>query len=338
MIFKLLIIAILCSALNHLFNKNNYYLKIEKDLHQNFANKSYVLPVGGIYIFISIIILNLYYLNNAYFYFFIMVLIGTLSDFKKLNSPIIRLSFQILAILACVINNEITLSSTRLLFLDSILEYKLFNIIFVCFCVLIVINGTNFIDGLNGLVITYYSIIISFLYLLNLENQLFQNSEFLISLLIILLLLLVFNFMNKIYLGDSGSYLLGFLFGIYLIKFYMNNQYISPYYIILLLWYPCFENLFSIIRKYSYNLSPTLPDTRHLHQLIFNFLKLKIENKSNNFVNNLSSIIINLYNLLIFLIGYNYITKTDVLISLILINIFFYLCTYLYLLKKILNK
>ena len=178
-----------------------------------------------------------------------MLLIGCLSDFKKLNSPILRLSFQILVILACVLNNEITLSSTRLSFLDSILEYQLFNVIFVCFCILIVINGTNFIDGLNGLVITYYSLVISFLYLLSLENQLFQNSEFLISLLIVLLLLLVFNFMNKIYLGDSGSYLLGFLFGVYLIKLYMNNQYISPYYIILLLWYPCFENLFSIIRK-----------------------------------------------------------------------------------------
>ncbi len=338
MILNLLIIVIMCSGLNYLFNKNNYYLKTEKDLHQNFTNKSYVLPVGGIYIFISIIIFNLYFLNIIYFYLFIMLLIGCLSDFKKLNSPILRLSFQILVILACVLNNEITLSSTRLSFLDSILEYQLFNVIFVCFCILIVINGTNFIDGLNGLVITYYSLVIFFLYLLSLENQLFQNSEFLISLLIVLLLLLVFNFMNKIYLGDSGSYLLGFLFGVYLIKLYMNNQYISPYYIILLLWYPCFENLFSIIRKYSYNLSPTLPDTRHLHQLIFNFLKLKIKNKNNNFVNNFSSIIINLYNFMIFLVGYNFVTKTDVLIFLILVNIFFYSYAYFYLLKKILNK
>ena len=52
MILNLLIIIIMCSGLNYLFNKNNYYLKTEKYLHQNFTNKSYVLPVGGIYIFI----------------------------------------------------------------------------------------------------------------------------------------------------------------------------------------------------------------------------------------------------------------------------------------------
>ena len=181
-----------------------------------------------------------------------------------------RLFLQILVILICVLNNDITLSSTRLVFLDTILEYKLFNIVFVSFCILIVVNGTNFIDGLNGLVITYYSIILFFLILLGLENYLFQNSEFLVS-LITLLVLLVFNFMNKIYLGDGGSYLLGFLFAIYLIKLYMSNQHISPYFIILLLWYPCYENLFSIMRKYSYKLSPITPDTKHLHQLLFNF-------------------------------------------------------------------
>ena len=150
--------------------------------------------------------------------------------------------------------------------------------------------------------------------------------------------MLILNLFNKIYIGDSGSYLLGFFIATILIKTYVENPFLSPYFIILLIWYPCFENLFSIIRKYSYNLSPTLPDTRHLHQLIFNFLKLKIKNKNNNFVNNFSSIIINLYNFMIFLVGYNFVTKTDVLISLILVNIFFYSYAYFYLLKKILNK
>ena len=177
-----------------------------------------------------------------------------------------------------------------------------------------------------------------FLILLGLENYLFQNSEFLVSLLITLLVLLVFNFMNKIYLGDGGSYLLGFLFAIYLIKLYMSNQHISPYFIILLLWYPCYENLFSIIRKYSYKLSPISPDTKHLHQLLFNYLKLRFKKKSNNFINNISSIVINIYNFSTFFIGYHFSSKTDILISLILINIFVYSYAYFSFLKKILNK
>ena len=39
------------------------------------------------------------------------------------------------------------------------------------------------------------------------------------------------------------------------------------------LWYPCFENLFSIIRKFNFKKSPISPDNKHLHQLLFIFLK-----------------------------------------------------------------
>ena len=34
----------------------------------------------------------------------------------------------------------------------------IFNYIFVTFCILIILNGTNFTDGLNTLVIGYYLI------------------------------------------------------------------------------------------------------------------------------------------------------------------------------------
>jgi UDP-N-acetylmuramyl pentapeptide phosphotransferase/UDP-N-acetylglucosamine-1-phosphate transferase len=50
-------------------------------------------------------------------------------------------------------------------------------------------------------------------------------------------------------MGDSGSYLIAIIIGIYLIKFYELNILISPYYIALLLWYPAFENLFSLVRR-----------------------------------------------------------------------------------------
>ena len=62
------------------------------------------------------------------------------------------------------------------------------------------------------------------------------------------------------FIGDSGSYVLGFIFGYLLIEVYITNQNLSPFYIILLVWYPCFETLFSIIRKFRLNRSPILPD------------------------------------------------------------------------------
>ena len=70
-------------------------------------------------------------------------------------------------------------------------------------------------------------------------------------LIIFLSIVFLLNFLNKIYLGDAGSYLISFLTAYFLLDFYSNNDSISPYFICLLLWYPAFENLFSILRRFS---------------------------------------------------------------------------------------
>ena len=72
-------------------------------------------------------------------------------------------------------------------------------------------------------------------------------------------------------MGDNGAYSLGFLIGFILIEIYNSNKEISPYFIVLLLWYPCFEILFSIIRKILFKINPLKPDTGHLHQKLFVF-------------------------------------------------------------------
>ena len=140
--------------------------------------------------------------------------------------------------------------------------------------------------------------------------------------------LILFNFFNKLYLGDNGSYLLGFIFGTLLIILFKNSENISPFFIILLLWYPCYENLFSIIRKYKLSLSPLKPDNKHFHQLLYYFLKKKF-NLSSILSNNLSSIIINIFNLSILYIGSKNIYNGQFQVSLISVNIFLY--TFLYL-------
>ena len=52
---------------------------------------------------------------------------------------------------------------TRVNILDYLLKNYIFSIIFTSFCILIIINGTNFIDGINTLAIGYYLIICSVL-------------------------------------------------------------------------------------------------------------------------------------------------------------------------------
>ena len=89
---------------------------------------------------------------------------------------------------------------------------------------------------------------------------------------IVLFILLIFNLSGYLYLGDSGSYLLSLFTGFFLIEFSNANPAISPYFIIVLLWYPCFELLFSMIRRFLKKKETYKPDTEHLHQLFYKLI------------------------------------------------------------------
>ena len=128
-------------------------------------------------------------------------------------------------------------------------------------------------------------------------------------------------------MGDSGSYLIGFFFGYFLLSIYENNQLFSPYFVALLLWYPAFEILFSILRKLNMRKSPFNPDNRHFHHLLFFFIDKRF-NLKKNYSNNLSSIVIIFYNLIIFLISTININQTMFQVTLIIFNVGVYLVIY----------
>ena len=212
----------------------------------------------------------------------------------------------------------------------------IYLIFFCTFCIVILVNGSNFIDGLNGIVSGYYIIILIALVSIGTFSSI-ADQNFIQFTIFVLFLMLILNLFNKIYIGDSGSYLLGFFIATILIKTYVENPFLSPYFIILLIWYPCFENLFSIIRKLKTNMSPLKPDNLHLHQLIFKFFCIILILKK-NFINNLSSLIILSYNLIIILISLTDVINSKFQILLIIINIITYLCIYLFLLENKLIK
>ena len=211
--------------------------------------------------------------------------------------------------------------------LDNLISYKYANYFFVCFCVLIVINGSNFFDGLNTLSTGYYLLITLILIYLNFTDKIIFEDLFLRNLLVVLIIIYTFNFFNKIFIGDSGSYLLGFFFSIFLINFYAYNQQLSPFYIILLLWYPAFETLFSMVRKNILNRSPMRPDINHLHQLIFYYIKKRYF-KTVLLANLISAHTINMYNFIIFLVATHFLSNTQVQIILILLNLTIYTVIY----------
>ena len=245
-----------------------------------------------------LIFTSYYYLNLLNFtYVFFIFCVGFLSDIKKINSPKLRFIIQTLIVLGVVYFSSITVPETKIIFLDQLLTNNTFRIFFSIFCILIVINGCNFIDGVNTSLIGYCLIVSLSLYYLDLNGvEISQIVDF-YNLIPVLIALFILNFFNKLYLGDGGSYFLGLLFALCLINTYQINNNISPYFIVCLLWYPAFENLFSILRKKNLSRSPLDPDTNHLHQIIFLYLKKNFNIKS-IYLNTATGMIINIYNLI----------------------------------------
>jgi len=320
-IFLFLIFLLISKkCLKFSFNKNT------RLPHQTYAADKYVPLLGGYFILIPVFFNHTILFQNLLFLF--IFLTGVLSDIRLLNSPKLRFLIQFCLAMLFIIFSKIYLNNTSIGILDNLLGYKFFNILFVAFCILILMNGTNFIDGLNGLVSGYYIIILLIIIYLGNNNINFVNYNFYKILIFTLSIIFILNLLNKIYLGDGGSYLLSFVIGIGIIQLYSQNTQISALFIVLLLWYPCFENLFSIMRKLYQKKSPLHPDNKHFHQLAFNFIKKRFKIKNNLLSNNITSILIISYNMGVLFLGSLYIHHTNYQVLIIVFNILFYIFLY----------
>ena len=278
----------------HFLNENINYSK-----HKNFGkNNKSPLIIGGLYLTIIIIFFLPNDLNLLKISILLIFFLGILSDKNILPSPKIRFLIQILILFNLVFFAELKIINLENQILNEILANKIFNSIFTVFCLAILINGSNFLDGLNGLLSGYYLMVfLSIFYVgFNYDDV---SLLFLSEMKIIffsLFIFFLFNLFGKVYLGDGGSYLIATIIGFYLIKISLINNQVSPYYIAAILWYPAFENLFSLIRRLLKKTKISSPDNKHLHQLIFLFIQSKkiINDKHTNYFSSLIILIINL--------------------------------------------
>jgi UDP-GlcNAc:undecaprenyl-phosphate/decaprenyl-phosphate GlcNAc-1-phosphate transferase len=172
--------------------------------------------------------------------------------------------------------------------LDQALLWLPFAVIFTSFAVGGIANATNIIDGYNGLAGGFAVIVLAAMAYV--ANQVGDSLVFTTSLTLAgaLLGFLVWNWPGgKIFLGDGGAYLLGFLLAELSVLIVMRNPSVSPWFPMLLLVYPIFETVFSIYRrKIQHNLSPGEPDNQHLHQLIHDRLVPHQEHQGKHFGRN----------------------------------------------------
>ena len=327
------IFIIISLLIIYISRKYSFFLDKKTESHKNILNPNKNFFLGGI---IFLLYVSPFLIINKNFVFilflFSIFLLGLLSDLKLIDDPKKRFIFQGLIIFLFVLILDIRIFSTRLDIVDLYLQNHYLNYIFVVFCLMILMNGSNFIDGLNTLLIIYI-ILIFIILLIFFENTIPVIDNF-YDLILILVFIFILNCLGIIILGDSGAYLISIFLGIHLINFANQNYIISPYFIILLFWYPCFELLFSMTRRFVSNSKTYNADVNHLHQLLCSkiFQLNKLDFRINHF---LVSIIINLYNFGSFYLGANFFNETKILILITVFNIFIYILVYNFLKKNI---
>ena len=198
--------------------KSGVLLDSDFEKPQSFHEKA-VTRSGGIAAIISIsiffVIYYLLYSKILYEYIFIsysMFLIGVIDDLKIKVKPFKRLLIMILMLFTFIYFFQIKILNIDIPLLEFIYNNHFFSSIFTVLCFLFIINGANLIDGFNGLLSLNLIIINVILAYINLENANLEFSLLIIAQIIILLSFLLFNFPKaKIFLGDSGAYLMGSL-------------------------------------------------------------------------------------------------------------------------------
>ena len=154
--------------------------------------------------------------------------------------------------------------------LDEALSWYPFAIVFTVFAVGGIANALNIIDGYNGLAGGFSIIILAGMALVGYlvgDSLVFSMS---LALAGALVGIMFWNWPGgRIFLGDGGAYLTGFLLAELSVLMVVRNPEVSPWFPLALLIYPVFETFFSIYRrKFGNGVSPSLPDNQHLHQLI----------------------------------------------------------------------
>lgn len=194
---------------------------------------------------------------------------GLTEDLTKRVGVLSRLLATFMSGILAWLLTGYTLNNTGIWGVDSLLVYLPVSVAFTAFAVAGVANAINMIDGFNGL--AGGSLIISFLGLgliaWKVGDQ--QLVELCVTMIIVLSGFLLFNFpYGKIFMGDGGAYLLGFLLAWVAVMLPMRNPEVSVWAPMLVCAYPVNEVLFTIGRRSLGSIKIGNADRDHLHSLI----------------------------------------------------------------------
>lgn len=131
-------------------------------------------------------------------------------------------------------------------------------------------HAVNIIDGCNGLSSFVSALVLVCLGIVAYEvgDEFVASASFLAAAAVMGFFVWNFPF-GRIFLGDAGAYMVGFVIAEMSILLVVRNPEVSAWFPLLLMAYPVWETLFSMARRVKWGLSHiSKPDALHMHQLI----------------------------------------------------------------------
>lgn len=270
------------------------------------AHKGSVPVFGGIAFFLAIIFSLVFFSDFSNIIFLstaivIVFFVGMLDDLLGL-SPSKKLIGQVISILIIIFLGDLKIDSFYGVWGIHELP-EIVSILFTVFVCIVIINSMNLIDGIDGLAAGIGSIsAFSFGLVAFYMNQ-FNMAVIAFSLLGTLLAFLRYNFHPaKIFMGDTGSLLIGLILSVLainLINSGIKTDFISfpnkgPFLTIAFLSLPLFDSLRIFISRLFRGKHPLHPGKGHIHHAL---LRLEFGHRQ-------TSIILYVYSLLLILLSY----------------------------------
>ena len=240
-------------------------------------HNSNILNTGGIIIYLfHLMVINFYEFNyNIELIIsigFFICLVGFIDDRINLN-PSIKTIF-ILAPSLYLILNDISITNLGNYEYIGVIGLGKFQIPFLILAIGLLINATNYIDGIDGLLLTFFITCLGY-YLFLIDDT---KTENLIKLLLLPVFFnLILNMLPsksklKFFSGNVGSLFIGFFISFLTIELY-NSFGIHPVYLIWPLWYPVYDFLFVSLNRAILGKSIFLADNSHLHHKVLIYFK-----------------------------------------------------------------
>ena len=241
--------------------------------------------LGGVSIFAAIVISMGLFLNAAenreLIYLLaaitVMFFVGIKDDILII-APSKKLLGQIVSVLILIVLGDIRFTSLHGFLGIYTIDY-VSSVLLSCFVMVVIINGFNLIDGIDGLAAGIGIIVSitfgSWFFLTGSVNYAIMCS-IVAGALIAFFRFNVFGGANKIFMGDTGSLILGLIISVFVIRFNEANLlYHGPFafqsapavsFGILIV--PMFDTLRVVVIRLMKGQSPFRPDMNHLHHRV----------------------------------------------------------------------